>query len=98
MRNNKKIDIIIDNSEYYDLELFNDDNNNNEIDIILDLSEYFDFELIDVDIDITELVEMFPICTDCGDAVVSLNSEFGFLLTDEYEYIETVDGNYLQYH
>jgi hypothetical protein len=120
MINKKKIDIILDNSEFYDFELYTDlfdvkidiiiddsefydfiltdENIDESIDIILDLSEFYDFILTDVDIDINELVEMTPVCIDCDDAIVSLDSEYGFLLTDDYKYIETVDGGYLQYH
>lgn len=68
------------------------------IDIILDYSEYYDFELSDVDIDLNTLIEMRPICDNCNDAIVSLTSEYGFLLNDEQGYIINKDGGFLEFH
>ena len=95
--NLKKINVTIDYSEYYDFELLNDVIEKN-IDVNLDLTEYYDFELSDVNIDLNSLIEMTPICIDCNDAITSIDGEYGFLLTDYYEYIITKDGGYLQYH
>jgi hypothetical protein len=94
---NKDIDIILDFSVYYDFDLVRD-TSNNEIDIILDFSVYYDFELSDAEIDVDKLISMTPICVDCDSIITALNGEYSFLLNDDYEYLITSDGCFLQYH
>lgn len=90
-----EIDIIIDNSEFYDFELV-DSIIDYGIDIILDNSDVFDYELTNDEINYENLTEMSPSCLDCDDIILSL--QFGFLLNDKYEYLLTLDGEFLVYH
>jgi len=71
----------------------------NKIDIFLDYSEFYDFELTDEEINNNELIFLTQKCTRCLDIVLSLDSEYGFLLTDDYEYLEiNGSGGRLMYH
>ena len=97
----KNIEIELDYSEYYDFELVvnYEQNHNILIDVVLDSSDLYDFELTDDEINKNELIYMLPKCLNCSDAFLSLDSQYGFLLTDNYEYLElSGTGGRLMYH
>ena len=68
------------------------------IDVIIDNSDVFDYVLTNDEINYENLTEMSPSCLDCDDTILSLQDEFGFLLNDKYEYLLTLDGEFLAYH
>jgi hypothetical protein len=94
------VDLIIDNSEFYDFELVTtyEQEESLLIDITVDFSEFYDFILTDDDIDENELVFLKPVCIDCGDDVISLDNEYGFLQYDDLVYAQTKDKYLIQYH
>ena len=95
------IELILDFSEFYDFELVTNYNQDENvlIDGILDLSEFYDFELTDEEINKNELIYLTPKCINCSDAILSLDSNYRFLLTDDYNFIEINGyGGLLMYH